>query len=709
MRKITEAASRTLTKQLTGLFKSPQKHAVNIVSPTLCEQAISRLDLSAYKNPILIDMSPGICTWSAALHDALQPRAHILLEPEKEYKPWIDDFQSTRPNIYWLPEQGDRWSLYMSMFGLSTPPAKWPADYPNLTPRTVPPEDGVNPDIIFTGNLSESEKLNSRLLAQLIATIPRERWLMTFGRVRFLTWILDETKVRYLPRTIASRIRATVMAEAVCDVTEVASSNTITTGRGHPKASVFKTDADGNLVVEPLEEAPPVDADAPPPPRKCGRPKGSGKKPPKLTANGEPEQEIEKPPAPPRKRKKPPKEGQEEQEKEAEEKKKKEKEEDMDFSVPQPLKKLIARVERGADPNSTLKLPFPLITATLNALQAHYTPTAPRISSDAELPSLRALARDLHAQKLTKQHTHALSILTARLKDCDKNYKESLRKLTQRLTEYLTDPATRDTWLEGMEHPAWYYHGGEDDVRGLAEALIRKRRGSQADPHSRMGRHAVRAAQFDDSLFAALERSEETAPPAKAQGGEVVKMIADYNRNWDAQGKDPACDIRDDEIFSYENKLLEFHRREYEPITVQPSDFYPEAPLALLDFTPKLLHPHLRNPDHNLRDKTWETFNWLLRTLFLLRAHTISSALATLAPGGEHILDNLAPGVHIDPEQRTRTLTADELVEITRAWETWPFRNELLHLEEYTGGGKEAEVMSNASHAFRVKTLNFGR
>ncbi len=45
----------------------------------------------------LIDIYPGAGLWSRKLHEALQPRSHILMEPDKIYKPFLEPLLST-PN-----------------------------------------------------------------------------------------------------------------------------------------------------------------------------------------------------------------------------------------------------------------------------------------------------------------------------------------------------------------------------------------------------------------------------------------------------------------------------------------------------------------------------------------------------------------------------------------------------------------------------------
>lgn len=74
----------------------------------------------------------------------------------------------------------------------------------------------------------------------------------------------------------------------------------------------------------------------------------------------------------------------------------------------------------------------------------------------------------------------------------------------------------------------------------------------------------------------------------------------------------------------------------------------------------------------------------MLRNLFGLRAHSISAALSTLVPGGENILamyDEEAGGGKIDPLQRTRTLTTKQLIELTKAWNRWPFKVASAHMD----------------------------
>ena len=50
------------------------------------------LGLAAYKQTTIIDMNPSLGFLSAALHERLLPKQHILLEPEGEYGDRMREF-----------------------------------------------------------------------------------------------------------------------------------------------------------------------------------------------------------------------------------------------------------------------------------------------------------------------------------------------------------------------------------------------------------------------------------------------------------------------------------------------------------------------------------------------------------------------------------------------------------------------------------------
>lgn len=55
-------------------------------------------------------------------------------------------------------------------------------------------------------------------------------------------------------------------------------------------------------------------------------------------------------------------------------------------------------------------------------------------------------------------------------------------------------------------------------------------------------------------------------------------------------------------------------------------------------------------------------------------------------PGGEHALsevDEVAAGGKIDPKERPRTMTVKQFVEVVKAWDKWPFKEEGAHLDEH--------------------------
>lgn len=57
----------------------------------------------------LVDIYPGAGLWSSKLHDALQPRSHILLEPDEElYRPFLEPLLAKKGATL-IPKSGIVW------------------------------------------------------------------------------------------------------------------------------------------------------------------------------------------------------------------------------------------------------------------------------------------------------------------------------------------------------------------------------------------------------------------------------------------------------------------------------------------------------------------------------------------------------------------------------------------------------------------------
>lgn len=83
-----------------------------------------------------------------------------------------------------------------------------------------------------------------------------------------------------------------------------------------------------------------------------------------------------------------------------------------------------------------------------------------------------------------------------------------------------------------------------------------------------------------------------------------------------------------------------------------------------------------------------DCYEYITRHLFVLRASKISDALSRMAPGANKLLDVLREGTHpclkesgpidINPDTKVHYLTVQELIAITRIFERWPFKPEIL-------------------------------
>ncbi|PHH87668.1 hypothetical protein CDD83_8578 [Cordyceps sp. RAO-2017] len=203
---------RKTTDVATGLRR------VNIISSELCDDIIGYFgtSLERHRGCDLVDLNPGIGLWSRKLHDLLQPRKHIMMEPDAEvYRPLFQDLAS-RKNVEVIPQSGFVWKHLLE--ALSTHLSNQREMEPGATPER-------NDTLLVTANLStyprtlfqERDTFSTMAAYQLMATIRTRSLFQRYGLVRMLIWVNDEEKRKFLPRTITRRRRGSFEAELSCE------------------------------------------------------------------------------------------------------------------------------------------------------------------------------------------------------------------------------------------------------------------------------------------------------------------------------------------------------------------------------------------------------------------------------------------------------------------------------------------------------------
>lgn len=212
------------TKKVKG-----DKHRVNIVSEKLCDDVINyiRPTLDRHVGCDVVDLYPGAGLWSRKLHDVLQPRSHILLEPDAQlYAPFLGPLTS-RPNVTLLPKSGIVWNELNEVLTKEHLPHQVERD-----PRTETPQR--NDTLLVTANLSFFPKrryksfanVTQLLLYQFINSVRSGTLFQKYGLVRMLIWVGEEEKSAIVPRTIQRRKRLSIDAEMGTEyVAEVAGAD----------------------------------------------------------------------------------------------------------------------------------------------------------------------------------------------------------------------------------------------------------------------------------------------------------------------------------------------------------------------------------------------------------------------------------------------------------------------------------------------------
>ncbi|KAL5627789.1 hypothetical protein BROUX41_002537 [Berkeleyomyces rouxiae] len=194
-----------------------EKNRVHIINEKFVDEIIEYLgsSLDRHKGCDLLDINPGVGIWSKALHEALKPRKHILMEPDGDFyanhlKPLTD-----KPTVQMVHKHGVIWDDVYSTLKM------FPEQ--ELVPRTGPVER--NDTLLVTLNLAtypkkkyqSYESVSALIMHQIITSVRTRTMFQKYGLVRMLLWTNDDEKRAYIPKNIYSRRRAAVDTEAAVD------------------------------------------------------------------------------------------------------------------------------------------------------------------------------------------------------------------------------------------------------------------------------------------------------------------------------------------------------------------------------------------------------------------------------------------------------------------------------------------------------------
>ncbi|KIY03196.1 uncharacterized protein Z520_01663 [Fonsecaea multimorphosa CBS 102226] len=210
-----------------------------ITSQPLCDDILKRLQTSLPPPHTcdIIDINPGQGLWSKSLHHLLQPRRHVLVESELEkyaehLQPLLKSHGSAYRHATLLEDVFDPGKQLLTQY-----------DVEKAASLEKPPEH--NRSLLMTVNLSgtkisiggymgsPSKKFFDELYLSLLSNT--HTGFFRYGLVRVLAWVPEYEKDTFIPRTVHTRRKQTIMLEATTDITEVAGASTETKSTRHRK------------------------------------------------------------------------------------------------------------------------------------------------------------------------------------------------------------------------------------------------------------------------------------------------------------------------------------------------------------------------------------------------------------------------------------------------------------------------------------------
>jgi hypothetical protein len=172
--------------------------------------------LERHKGCDLISVYPGAGLFTNALHDAVEPRSHLLLEPDETlYAPFLKPLLE-KPNVKLVPKSGIIWQDLEEVLTPEYLPNQ--VEFNRLDLGKDPPR---NDTLLVHMNLAMYPKrkyglfdsVSRMVLYQLISSIRTSTRFQKYGQVRMLVWVPDEEKEVIVPRIVQNRKKGAIEAE----------------------------------------------------------------------------------------------------------------------------------------------------------------------------------------------------------------------------------------------------------------------------------------------------------------------------------------------------------------------------------------------------------------------------------------------------------------------------------------------------------------
>lgn len=207
----------------------------------------------------IIDLNPGPALWSSKVHEFIQPRSHILVEPDPSYhEPFLKPLLEVPGSRYHLRtwEIAKSFDLYRYIGEGLIPSSQVDGNAAGTAAQR-------NDSVLVLANPTRGERKfwgpgnnESHFIAEIFCnSLQRMDGLNAQGPVRMLMWLPDAEKQSLLPRTVAHRTQLSLILDMYCHVEEIVTASRQASTQATRRRETFIDIESGKQVARRMEAA----------------------------------------------------------------------------------------------------------------------------------------------------------------------------------------------------------------------------------------------------------------------------------------------------------------------------------------------------------------------------------------------------------------------------------------------------------------------